>query len=96
MTVMFTHKENDAWDALAKALIEAGFVVSASWPVHTEAESSLHIKDKAAAKSTIFLVCRIRDTPDSDAEPRYWEDLDLRRVPPRPQAERRHDGDVHT
>ena len=62
MTLMFTHKATGAWDALTTGLIEAGFVITASWPVNTEAEGSLHIKDKAAANSTIFLVCRPRGT----------------------------------
>ena len=60
MTVMFTHKATGAWDALTKGLMEAGFVITASWPVNTAAEGSLHVKEKAAAKSTIFLVCRPR------------------------------------
>ena len=63
MTLMFTHKATGAWDALTKGLMEAGFVISASWPVNTEASGSLHIKDKAAAKSTIFLVCRRARSP---------------------------------
>ena len=67
MTVMFTHKETGAWDALTKGLIEAGFVITASWPVNTEAEGGLHIRDKAAAKSTIFLVCRSRPIGDAAA-----------------------------
>ena len=62
MTLMFTHKATGAWDALTTGLIEAGFVITASWPVNTEAEGSLHIKDKAAANSTIFLVCRPRES----------------------------------
>ena len=62
MTLMFTHKATGAWDALTTGLIEAGFVITASWPVNTEAEGSLHIKDKAAANSTIFLVCRPRQS----------------------------------
>jgi hypothetical protein len=57
-------------------LVEAGFVITASWPLQTEAEGSLHIKDKNAAKSTIFLVCRPRATPDADAEATYWEDVE--------------------
>ncbi|MBV8817596.1 MAG: DUF1156 domain-containing protein, partial [Acidobacteriaceae bacterium] len=73
MTVMFTHKAKDAWDALATGLIEAGFVITASWPVHTEAEGSLHIREKAAAKSTIFLVCRLRDEAGNGHEPAIWE-----------------------
>jgi hypothetical protein len=60
MTLMFTHKATGAWDALTKGLMEAGFTITASWPINTEAEGSLHIKDKAAANSTIFLVCRPR------------------------------------
>ena len=76
MTVMFTHKEANAWDALATSLVKAGFVITASWPVNTEAEGSLHIKDKAAAKSTIFIVCRPREAPLTDADPTYWEDIE--------------------
>ncbi len=55
MTLMFTHKATGAWDALTKGLIDAGFAITASWPINTEAEGSLHIKDKSAANSTIFL-----------------------------------------
>lgn len=74
MTVMFTHKDTGAWDALAMSLMDAGFVITASWPVNTEASGSLHIRDKAAANSTIFLVCRPRGAaPD---EGMYWEDVE--------------------
>jgi putative DNA methylase len=61
LTVMFTHKRVEAWDTLASALIGAGFVIKASWPVHTESEHSLHQAKKNAAASTILLVCRKRD-----------------------------------
>ena len=94
MTLMFTHKATGAWDALTKGLIESGFAITASWPVNTEAEGSLHIKDKAAANSTIFLVCRpravepqtflVRDEPNL-----YWEDVE----PKVAQAVRRRVGE---
>lgn len=73
MVLMFTHKATGAWDALATGLIEAGFSVSASWPVETEAEGSMHQKDKAAASSTILLVCRPRAAAE---EERWWEELE--------------------
>ena len=76
MTVMFTHKETDAWDALTKGLMEADFAITASWPVNTEPESSLHIRDKAAASSTVFLVCRPRDHADEGGDAVYWEDVE--------------------
>ncbi|SPE38926.1 conserved hypothetical protein [Candidatus Sulfopaludibacter sp. SbA6] len=77
MTVMFTHKATGAWDALAGGLIKAGFIITASWPVNSEAEGSLHIQDKAAARSTIFLVCRAREEskPNSD-DVTHWEDVE--------------------
>ncbi len=75
MTLMFTHKGTHAWDALTSGLMEAGFIITASWPVNTEAEGSMHIKDKSAANSTIFLVCRPRTAAEED-EPVYWEDLE--------------------
>ena len=61
MTIMFTHKTTDAWDALTVGIIEAGFRISATWPVKTEADTSLNIRDRAAARSTILLACRPKD-----------------------------------
>ena len=78
MTLMFTHKATGAWDALTTGLMEAGFAITASWPINTEAEGSLHIKNKAAANSTIFLVCRPRDRATSTEESLYWEDVEPR------------------
>lgn len=67
MTVMFTHKEAEAWDTLGQSLLEAGFTIEASWPVPTESEHSLHQAEKNAASSTIFLVCRKRTREPSSA-----------------------------
>jgi len=89
LTVMFTHKKVEAWDTLASALIGAGFVIRASWPIHTESEHSLHQAKKNAAASTILLVCRKRDggrkTEDgsqssvighpSSVQAVWWDDL---------------------
>ncbi len=71
LTVMFTHKRVDAWDTLGAALLDAGFSINASWPVHTEFEHSLHQAKKNAAASTIFLACRKR----ANSEPTYWADI---------------------
>ena len=73
MTVMFNHKSTAAWDALTVGLIDAGFAITRTWPVKTEAESSLHIKGKAAARTTILLVCRPRqDNPF----PKPWHEVE--------------------
>jgi hypothetical protein len=78
MTLMFTHKATGAWDALTKGLLDAGFMITASWPINSESEASLHIKDKAAANSTIFLVCRPRPAQKPEDGVQYWEDLEPR------------------
>jgi putative DNA methylase len=94
LTVMFTHKRVEAWDTLASALIGAGFVIKASWPVHTESEHSLHQAKKNAAASTILLVCRKREAGEQArtersrsgsrgaGEPMWWDDIQgrVRRV----------------
>ena len=73
MTVMFNHKSTAAWDALTVALIDAGFAITRTWPVKTEAESSMHIKGKAAARTTILLVCRPRA---ANPFPRPWHEVE--------------------
>ncbi len=72
MTVMFSHKEAEAWDTLGQSLIESGFQIDTSWPVHSEPEHSLHQAKKAAAASNILLACHKRAEP---GEPVWWEDL---------------------
>src|SRR5690606_23676274 len=64
MTLMFTHKSQEAWEALTRSLIENGWTITASMPVESEAEDSTHQKDMAAAASSIFLACRKRNSPE--------------------------------
>jgi adenine-specific DNA methylase len=60
LTVMFTHKKQEAWEALFASLIHAGFTIAATWPVKTESEHSLHQAKKNAAQSTVILIARKR------------------------------------
>jgi adenine-specific DNA methylase len=61
LTVMFTHKKQRAWEALFTSLVKARFTISATWPVKTESEHSLHQAKKNAAQSTVLLVARKRE-----------------------------------
>jgi adenine-specific DNA methylase len=60
LTIMFTHKAHEAWEALMRSLIENGWIITSSVPVESEAAESIHQKDVAAAASSIFLTCRKR------------------------------------
>lgn len=71
LTVMFTHKKQEAWSALFSSLVSAGFTITATWPVKTESEHSLHQAKKNAAQSTVILVARKRP---SGAGTGYYDD----------------------
>jgi adenine-specific DNA methylase len=63
MTVMFTHVSQNAWEALTRSLIEAGWTITSTVPVESEFAASMHQMDQAAAASSIFLSCRKREEP---------------------------------
>lgn len=67
MTMMFTHKTQEAWETLTKALIVNGWIITAAFPVDSESSASLHQKDMAAAASSIFIACRKRSLEDKPA-----------------------------
>ncbi len=73
MTIMFTHKTQDAWEALTRSLIGSDWNITASFPIESEAASSLHQKDMAAAASSVFLACRKRS--ESNSFPAFWSGL---------------------
>ena len=56
--MVFANKQPAAWATLVSALIRAGFVVDASWPIQTERESK--VAGGARLSSSIWLVCRKR------------------------------------
>jgi adenine-specific DNA methylase len=58
--VVFAHKSTAAWETLLNSLLEAGLVVTASWPLHTERPGRLRAHESAALASSIFIVCRVR------------------------------------
>ena len=60
LVVVFAHKQPDAWETLAGALIRAGFVVDASWPIVTEMRGGVRNFGRASLASSVWLVCNVR------------------------------------
>ncbi|MBL8253035.1 MAG: DUF1156 domain-containing protein [Candidatus Competibacter sp.] len=58
--VVFAHKQPDAWETLASAMVKAGFVVTASWPIQTEMANRTRAMASAALASSIWMVCKKR------------------------------------
>jgi hypothetical protein len=66
--VVFAHKSTSGWEALLHSVVDAGFVVTASWPIDTEMGSRLRAKASAALASSVHLVCRPRENPDGSVQ----------------------------
>ena len=60
LVLVFANKQPGAWETLVSALIRAGFVVDASWPIQTEMQTRQRSLSSAALSSSIWLVCRKR------------------------------------
>ncbi|MEM3485784.1 MAG: hypothetical protein QXI12_09200, partial [Candidatus Methanomethyliaceae archaeon] len=58
--VLFAHKGTAGWEALLNALVQAGWTVTASWPIETERGARMRAKNSAVLASSVFLVCRPR------------------------------------
>ncbi|NJE08478.1 DUF1156 domain-containing protein [Thermococcus sp. M39] len=60
LLIWFAHKAGEAWIKTVKALLDAGYSISAMWSIHSEYKHSLHIAGKAALRTSILFVCRKR------------------------------------
>lgn len=60
VAVLFAHKTTTAWETLISALINAGFTVTSSWPLHTERPARLRAHESAVLASSVWLICRKR------------------------------------
>lgn len=77
--VIFAHKSTRGWEAQLQAMISAGWIVTASWPIDTELATRLRGMDSAALASSIHLVCRPR-APGSESAIGDWRDV-LQKLP---------------
>lgn len=62
--VVFAHKSTAGWEAQLQAILDAGWVVTASWPIDTECGSRLRAMGSAVLGSSIHIVMRPREDPD--------------------------------
>jgi putative DNA methylase len=61
--VVFAHKGTDVWEIQLEAMVKAGWVICASWPIDTEMGSRLRARNSAVLASSVHLVCRPRESP---------------------------------
>lgn len=56
----FHHKDDEAWAIALQALLDAGFYISATYPVRSEMKLSVHIHGQEAVEYDTIIVCRKR------------------------------------
>ncbi len=83
--VVFAESSTASWEAMLGAVIEAGWLISGSWPIDTELQTRTQAADSASLQSSIHIVCRPREHPDGSVrtdEIGDWRDV-LQELPRR-------------
>jgi adenine-specific DNA methylase len=66
--VVFAHKSTSGWEAQLKAMVDAGWIVTGSWPIDTEMASKVAGIGQARLLSSIHLVCRPRENANGSIQ----------------------------
>ncbi|MBD3327397.1 DUF1156 domain-containing protein [candidate division KSB3 bacterium] len=85
--VVFAHKSTSGWESQLQAMIDAGWMITGSWPLDTELSNRMNAMGTAALASSIHLVCRPREHDDGTLREEVgdWRDV-LHALPDRIHA----------
>ena len=84
-TIVFASKTTASWEAILKAVVDAGWIITGSWPIDTEMENRVSAQGQARLASSVHLVCRPRENSDGSVridEVGDWRDV-LQELPRR-------------
>lgn len=73
MVFTFHHKETEAWASVLQSVLDAGFYISAIYPVRAEMAASTHIYAKGNIEYDMIIVCRKRT---ETSEPKSWRAIE--------------------
>ncbi|RIK37465.1 MAG: adenine-specific DNA methylase [Chloroflexi bacterium] len=62
--IVFASKTTASWEAFLEAVVEAGWVITGSWPIDTELSNRVAAQGQARLGSSVHLVCRPRESTD--------------------------------
>jgi putative DNA methylase len=83
--IVFAHKSTSGWETQLEAMIDAGWVVVASWPIDSEMTARVAAQGQARLASSIHLVVRPRENPEGSlgkSDIGDWRDV-LQELPKR-------------
>jgi putative DNA methylase len=76
--IVFADSSTESWEAILGAVIEAGWIVTGSWPIDTELQTRTQADASASLQSSVHIVCRPRENPDGSVrtdEIGDWRDV---------------------
>jgi putative DNA methylase len=59
--VVFADSTTSSWESILSAVIDGGWVLTASWPIDTERQTRTRAVASASLQSSVFMVCRPRE-----------------------------------
>jgi adenine-specific DNA methylase len=59
--IIYAHKSTSGWETLINALLDSGFLPTATFPINTEYVSRTRALESAALASSLFIACRKRE-----------------------------------
>ncbi|MFH1268873.1 MAG: DUF1156 domain-containing protein, partial [Planctomycetota bacterium] len=76
-TIVFASKTTASWEAVLNAVIDAGFVITCSWPIDTELANRVAAQGQARLGSSVHIACRPRENPDGSVreETGEWREV---------------------
>ena len=76
--IVFASKTTASWEAILKAVVDAGWIITGSWPIDTEREARMAAQGQARLASSVHLVCRPRENPEGslrNSDTGDWRDV---------------------
>lgn len=73
--IVFAHQTTIGWETMLSAVINSGWVVTASWPIDTEFGGRLRAMNSAVLASSVHLVCRPREEGQNASQVGDWRDV---------------------
>lgn len=64
--IIYADSSTSSWEALLGAIIDAGWVITSSWPIDTEMLNRTQAQRAASLQSSIHIVCHPREDPSGN------------------------------
>ncbi len=71
LTLVYAHKSLPGWETLIQSMLDAGFNITAAWPIDTESKTRIGAQKTASLASSIYMVAR----KWSKEPPTYYRDV---------------------